>query len=122
LRAVTGQHAYIRPRYDRRMSFNMPTILVVTTFCAALYLLTNKSDRMWPTLAVIASGLQLLMLLGLMSLTLAKFRIDVILPALLVLAGVICWMKVSTKGTITAATLIMLIAAMELLGALRILN
>src|SRR6187551_3611362 len=104
------------------MHFNMPTVLVITTFCAALYLLMNKSDRMWPTLAVIASGVQLLMVFGLMSLTLAKFRIDVILPALLVVAGVISWMKVSTKGTITASVLIMLIAAMELLGALRILS
>jgi hypothetical protein len=104
------------------MHFNMPTVLVITTFCAALYLLMNKSDRMWPTLAVIASGVQLLMVFGLMSLTLAKFRIDVIIPALLVIAGVICWMKVSTKGTITASVLIMLIGAMELLGALRILS
>ena len=104
------------------MHFNMPTVMVITTFCAALYLLMNKSVRMWPMLAVIASGVQLLMVFGLMSLTLAKFRIDVIIPALLVVAGVICWMKVSAKGTITAATLIMLIAAVELLGALRILN
>jgi hypothetical protein len=104
------------------MHFNMPTVLVVTTFCAALYLLLNKSDRMFPTIAVLASGVQLLMLFGLMSLTLAKFRIDVILPALLVVAGIVCWMKVSTKGTITAATLIMLIATIELLGALRLLG
>jgi hypothetical protein len=122
LRTVAGQHAYIRSRYDPRMHFNMPTVMVITTFCAALYLLLNKSDRMFPTLAVIASGVQLLMAFGIMSLTLAKFRIDVILPAILVVAGVVCWMKVSTKGTITAATLIILIASVELLGALRLLS
>jgi hypothetical protein len=104
------------------MHFNMATILVFSTFCSSLYLLTNKSDRMWPTLAVIASGVQLLLVFGLMSLTLAKFRIDVILPAVLVVAGVVCWMKVSEKGSTTAATIIGLIAGMELLGALNILS
>ena len=122
MRAVVGRHAYIRTRYDQRMHFNMPTVLVITTFCAALYLLLNKSDRMFPTLAVIASGVQLLMLFGLMSLTLAKYRIDVILPVLLLVAGIVCWFRVSTKGTTTASTLITLIATMELLGALRILS
>ena len=36
----------------RSMHFNMPTIMVVTTFCAAVYLLMSTSDRMFPTLAV----------------------------------------------------------------------
>lgn len=104
------------------MHFNMGTVLVITTLCAAIYLLMNKSDRMFPTIAAIAAGIQTAMLFGVMTLTLAKFRVDVILPAVLVVCGVVCWMKVSTKGTITASTLIALIAGIELLGALRILS
>jgi hypothetical protein len=104
------------------MTFNMATVLIIMTFCSALYLLLNKSDRMFPTLAVIAAGIQLLMAFGVMSLTLAKFRVDVILPAILVVAGIVCWTKVTTKGTITAATIVLLMGAMQLLGALRILS
>jgi hypothetical protein len=122
LRAAGGQHAYIRSRYDPRMHFNMPTVMVITTFCAALYLLLNKSDRMFPTLAVIASGLQLLMLFGIMSLTLNRYRIDVILPAILLIAGIVCWLRSDGKGTTTAATLVSVIATVELFGALRILS
>ena len=103
------------------MHFNITTVLIITTFASAVYLMLNKSDRMWPTLAVIASGVELLLAMGLMSLSLAKFRIDVILPAILVVSGVICWGKESTKGTITASTIITLVAAIQLLGALRIL-
>lgn len=103
------------------MHFNMTTVLILVTLCASVYLLLNKSDRMFPLLAVIASGIELLLAFGLMSLTLAKFRIDVILPAILVVAGVVCWTKVSTKGTITAATIVTLMGATQLLGALRIL-
>lgn len=117
-----GTHAYIGPRYARRMHFNMATVLVITTLCASVYLLMNKSDRMFPTLAVIASGVQTLIVFGLMSLSVAKYRIDVILPAILVVAGIVCWMRVTTKGTITASTLITLIAAIELLGVLHILS
>lgn len=103
------------------MHFNLATVLIITTFCCSIYLLLNKSDRMFPTLAVIASGVELLLAFGVMSLTLAKFRIDVILPAVLLVAGVACWTKESSKGTITASTVVALMGATQLLGALRIL-
>lgn len=103
------------------MHFNLATVLIITTFCCSIYLLLNKSDRMFPTLAVIASGVELLLAFGIMSLTLAKFRIDVILPAVLLVAGVACWTKESSKGTITASTVVALMGATQLLGALRIL-
>lgn len=104
------------------MSFELGTALVVTTLIAAVVLLVNRTDRMFPTLAVIAAGIQALMVFGIMSLTLSKFRIDVILPALLVVAGGVCWGKSSTKPTITAATLVTVIGALELLLALRLLT
>src|SRR5689334_7941077 len=104
------------------MHFNMDTVLLALVFASSIYLLLQFTDRMFPTLAVIASGIELLLAMGLMSLSLAKFRIDVILPAVLVLAGVMCWMKVSTKGTITAATIVGLVDLMQLLNALHILN
>ena len=104
------------------MNFNFGTILILATVLASIYLLLQKSDRMWPTVATIASAVQLLLAMGLMTLGLAKFRIDVILPALLTLAGGICWGKSSTKGTITAATVVTLIGSIELLLALRLFS
>ena len=104
------------------MNFNMATVLVALVFGCSVYLFLNKTDRLWPIVAVIASGIWLLLVMGLMSLSVAKFRTDVILPAVLLLAGILCWTKVSTKGTITAATVVTLLAGVELLGALRILN
>lgn len=104
------------------MHFNMGTVLVIATLCSAIYLVMNNGDRMVPTIATIAAGIQALVVFGLMSLSLAKFRIDVILPAVLVVCGVICWMRMSSKGSTTASTLITLIAGMELLGALNILS
>jgi len=104
------------------MHFNVDTVMLALVFASSIYLLLQFSDRLWPILAVIASGVLLLLAMGLMSLSLAKFRIDVILPAVLVLSGVMCWMKVSTKGTITASTIVTLIGTLMLLAALHILG
>ena len=102
------------------MHFNLGTALIGTALAAAIYLLLNKSDRMFPTIAVIAAGIELLLVMGVMSLSLNKFRIDVILPGLLAVSGVLCWLRSSEKGTITAATALALIGAMQLLLALHV--
>jgi hypothetical protein len=102
------------------MHFNLATVLIITTFCCSIYLLLNKSDRMFPTRAVIASGVELLLAFGVMSLTLAKFRIDVILPGVLLVAGALCWSKASSKSTITAATVVSLVAIIQLAGAIHL--
>ena len=101
------------------MHFDFPTVLILSTFLASIVLLLQNSERIFPTVAVVASGIQALMMFGILTLTLAKFRVDVILPALLVVAGVICWGKFSTKAGITAATVVAFSGAMQLLLVLR---
>src|SRR5262245_60304136 len=102
------------------MHFNMSTVMIVAAFAAAVFLLLNRTDRLFPMIAVIAAGIELLLALGIMSLSLSKYRIDVILPALLVVSGIIIWSRSSEKGSITAATTLSVIGAMQLLLALRI--
>src|SRR4051812_202684 len=102
------------------MHFNFGTVLIGAALAASIYLLLNKSDRMFPTIAVVAAGIELLLVAGLLSLSLAKFRIDVILPALLVIAGAMSWLRSSGKGLITAATGVTLIGAIQLMVALRL--
>ena len=104
------------------MNFNMTTIMILMTLASAIYLLMHNGDRMVPTIAVIAAGIWTAMVFGLMSLTLAKFRVDIIIPAVLVVCGVVLWMRSSTKGGTTASTLITLIAGTTLLARLNILN
>jgi hypothetical protein len=38
------------------MHFNFATVLILATFVSSIYLLLNKSDRMFPMLATIAAG------------------------------------------------------------------
>lgn len=102
------------------MHFTNATVLIIVVALASLYLLFNNSERMFPTIAVIASGIELLLAFGLMSLSVAKFRIDVILPALLLICGVFCWSKSQEKSSITAASVVTLIAIIQLLNALKL--
>jgi hypothetical protein len=106
--------------YDRCMHIDLGTVLAVTALLSALVLM--KTDRMFALVAVAAAGIQTLMAFGIMTLTLAKFRIDVILPALLVVSGAVCWSKVATKSAITAATIVTLLGGLELMIALRVLT
>jgi hypothetical protein len=102
------------------MHIEFGTALVLATLLAAVVLLVQKSDRMFPTVAVVAAGIEALMAFGVLSLTLAKFRVDVILPGLLVLSGGVCWAKSSTKSAITSATIVTLVGMIQLMLALRL--
>lgn len=102
------------------MHFDLGTVLAITALVASLVLM--KTDRIFALLALGAAALQTLMALGVMTLTLAKFRIDVILPALLAVSGAVCWSKVATKSAVTAATIVTLLGSLELLLALRVFH
>lgn len=102
------------------MHFDLGTVLAITTLLASLVLM--KTDRMFALLALAAAAVQTLMALGIMTLTLAKFRIDVILPAILAVSGAVCWSKVATKSAVTAATIVTLLGSVELLLALRVFH
>lgn len=104
------------------MHLHTGTALIVVALVSSIVLLLQNSERTISLVAVIASGVEALLAFGLMSLSLAKFRIDVILPALLVVAGVIAWTRSSTKHTITAATLVAIVGALQLAGALHLLG
>ncbi len=104
------------------MHFGFAHSLVVTALVASIWLLLQGGDRLWPTFAAVASGLEALMVFNVISLSSGKFRIDVILPALLLVSAGICWGKSSTKPAITSSAVATLIGAIQVLLALRVLD
>ena len=102
------------------MHLTNSTLTIAVALVSALYLFTQTTDRMFPLIASVVAGVELLLTLGIMSLSLNKFRIDVILPALLAISGFICWGKSTSKGAVTAASAIGLIGTMQLLLALHL--
>lgn len=104
------------------MDLQLGTILIVSALIGSLVLFFERGGRVVPVIALIAAGIEALHHFDVVSLSSGKFRIDVILPALLVLAGGVCWSRTSTKSTITAATVVFAVGALQLLGALGMLR
>lgn len=104
------------------MHVQLGTTFVIIALVSSFVLLMQKSERTIPVLAALAAGMEALIAFGLMSLSVAKFRIDVILPAMLAVTGVIAWARAGSKHAITAATLIALVGSLQLLGALHIVG
>jgi hypothetical protein len=104
------------------MHIQLMTALIVTSLVASGVLVMNRGDRIFPIIAILAAGLLALIHFNIISLSVMRFRIDVILPALLTLAGAICWGRASAKSTSTASTLVITCGLIMLLGALRMMG
>jgi hypothetical protein len=100
------------------MHISFPTAMVVTALIAAIVLVLNRGDRLFPVIALVAAGVEALIAFKLIQLSSGKLRIDILMSAALLLAGCLCWGKSSTKSTITAATIVALVGAIQLLGAI----
>jgi hypothetical protein len=104
------------------MQIQLGTLMIVSALVSALVLVLNRGDRIVPVIAVIAAALQAAMHFDVFSLSSGKFRIDVILPALLVITGGICWARAAAKGAVTAATVLFAVGVIQLGAALRFLG
>ena len=103
------------------MHFSLGHALVITALVASIYLVFNRGDRLFPVIALVASGLMAAIIWNFISLSSGKFRVDVILPAVLLVSGVVCWTRMSGKAEVTAATAAALAGAVMLAEALHAL-
>jgi len=104
------------------MHIDFGNALVIAALISAVVLVLGGGDRTFPLIAAIAATIEGLIAFHIISLSSGKFRIDLILPALMLLAGGICWSKAGSKSTITAATIISLVALIQVLVALTVLH
>jgi hypothetical protein len=104
------------------MHIEIGTLMILSALISALVLALNRGDRIVPIVAVIAAGLAAAIHFGVLSLSLAKFRIDVILPAIFVVTGGICWARSTAKGSTTAATVLFAVGTILVLGAVRLIG
>jgi hypothetical protein len=98
------------------------TALVIVAIASSALLLAQSAERLFAGIAFLAACIEGLLTFHMMTLSLASIRIDVILPALLVVGGGIAWWRTSGKSLITAATLVTAVGLLQLLAALRVLQ
>jgi hypothetical protein len=104
------------------MHFSFPHLLVMSAVVGSVILVLHRGDRLLPVVAVVSSGLMALIQFGVVSFSVARYRIDVILPAIFGVAGAICWARSETKPTITASVVVLFAAAIQVLGGLGIIG
>jgi len=104
------------------MHVSFPTAMVVTALIASIVLVLNRGDRLFPVIALVAAGVEALIAFHLINLSSGKLRIDVIMPAALLVAGCLCWSKSASKSTITASTIVALVGTIQLLAAIRLFS
>jgi len=104
------------------MHVSSGTALIVTALVASLFLALARGERVFSIVAVIASGIEALIAFKVITFSMRPVRIDVLLPGVLVVAGAVCWSRLSTKGQVTAATAVVLIGLLQLLGAVHFLR
>jgi hypothetical protein len=104
------------------MHVQFSTALVIVAVVSSLVLVLNRGDRLFPVIAAVASALEALIVFGVITLSLGKFRIDVILPGIIVLAAAMCWARSSDKPTTTASTALLAVGMLQLLFALSLLT
>jgi hypothetical protein len=101
---------------------NVHTALVVVALASAALLLAQSRERLFAGIAFIGAAIEALIVFKLMTLSVTTIRIDVILPALLVVGGGMAWYRTTEKSHVTAATLVTIVGVVQLLEALRVLS
>ena len=104
------------------MHIEFSTALVVVAFISAIVLVTNRGDKIFPIVACVACALEALILFHWLELSSNKFRIDVILPAVILLAGGVTWARATDKSMTTASTLVTVVGAIQLLSSIHVLQ
>lgn len=118
LAAAPGDDA----RQEDLMHLDFHTALVVSALVAAIVLAMNPGARLVPAIALVTAAIAAAIDFKLIQLSSTKFRIDVILPAILVVTGGISWSRSSSKSAITCATIVTIAGAILLSSSLRLLR
>jgi dipeptide/tripeptide permease len=97
-----------------------PTTLLALVACgAAIYLLTQFKEKVIPGVCVAATGIDAVSRLGVVHIGGGQAFWLIVAVAIAVSGGML-WLKVSAKNSVSAATGITLVGALEVLHALKI--
>ena len=102
------------------MTIDFGTALIVCALIASVILVLQGGERLVPLIALVACAIEALIVFHVIQLSSAKLRIDVILPAVLVVTGGISWSRAASKSAITASTVITLVGLIRLLHSLHV--
>ena len=94
---------------------NVANALALAALVASAFLLLGSSARIPAVFATLAAGLEVLMAYGVVHLSVSNFPIGLVLGVVLLVAGVLAYLRVSAKGAVSAATIAVLVGMVQVL-------
>jgi len=91
--------------------------LAVAGFVAAIFMVVGQAARSLGAIALAASAIEVAMAFGLLHFSVAGLPLGLVLGLCLAVPGVLAWLRSSSKAGITAATVVALVGALQVLGA-----
>ncbi len=92
--------------------------LAVAALAASIALFLSSHQRALAIVAIVASGLEVAMALGLLRLSVAGVPLGIVLGLALAVPGILAWMHASGKGAISGAAIVALVGVLQVLVAL----
>jgi hypothetical protein len=92
------------------------TILIMIALISSVILALDSGTRLPPALAIAVTVLELLNRFNVLKATIFGYEWMLILGAALVVIGAVVWVRVSTKLTVTSATLLVAVGALQVIS------
>lgn len=96
---------------------NLGIVLPVAALAASVYLLTGSFARHWALGAAIASGVQVAIAFGWMTLRIANLPLHLLISIAMVVCGGFLFFRANARSQVAAATVIVLVGLIRLLSS-----
>ena len=97
---------------------SIATLLVLTAVVSSVVLVTQATARLWPLVALVASGLEALLAFGVVRFSVAGLNVGFVLAVALLVGAGASWMTAGSKAAVTAATAAAMVGALQLSSAI----
>jgi hypothetical protein len=92
---------------------NLWIALGLAALAASIYLLLGSPARHWAVGAAIASGVQVAMAFGWVSLRIANIPLHLLITIVIAVCGAVLFARVNAKGQVAAATVIIFVGVVR---------
>jgi hypothetical protein len=92
--------------------------LALSALAASAALLLSGASRTLAVIALVASGIEVAMALGLLHLSVARLPLGIVLGFALAVPGVLAWLRTGAKTAVSAAVIVTFVGALQIASAL----
>jgi hypothetical protein len=100
--------------------FTQPMLLACLALFASLVLCARHRPLLFPVIAAVASGLEVAMAFGLVHVSVARLPMAMIYGVMLLVGGIATYVRTADKLSVTAATTVTLVGALQTLAAVHL--